>query len=158
MTQVVDDFAAAARRFKGETKLLLIDGAQGGLLASFISPLTHPKGFDSLAFPQAVVEAVRSGWDGPLGFRLSVTDLSPGGISMEQAVSAAANPAGVRNRSDRGVWTGGGGLLSIGPIAPTIYCRWPHSSDSRPEHLSWSVQASPLSTEPTPLSAPAGLI
>ena len=89
MTQVAEDFATAARRFNGETKLLLIDGAQGGLLGSFISPLTNSNGFDSLDFPQAVVEAVRSEWDGPLGFRLSVTDLAPGGISLEQAVSAA---------------------------------------------------------------------
>ncbi len=88
-SQVAEDFAAAAARFNGETKLLLIDGAHGGLLASFISPLTNPYGFESLTFPRAVVEAVRAEWDGPLGFRLSVTDLAPGGISMEQAVSAA---------------------------------------------------------------------
>jgi anthraniloyl-CoA monooxygenase len=100
LAEVVEAFARAAKRLTGRAQLLHIDGAGGRLLASFISPLTNQRtdtyGGDvtgRLRFPLSVVQAVRSSWEGPLGFRFSATDWAPGGITEDDAVAVAARVA-----------------------------------------------------------------
>lgn len=96
MDEVAGDFAQSAKAMPKSTRLILIDGAQGGLLACFISPLTNRRS-DSyggsiegrMRFPLTVVEAVRQEWKGALGFRLSVTDLAKGGLQPDEALAAA---------------------------------------------------------------------
>jgi anthraniloyl-CoA monooxygenase len=77
-------------------EILMIDAADGGLLASFISPLTNLRtdswGGDIVGrsrVPAAVVEAVRSVWPGPLVMRLSASDWHPDGTTPADAVEAA---------------------------------------------------------------------
>ena len=75
----------------------MIDGANGNLLASFISPLTNQRGDayggsveGRLRFPLQAVKAARSAWEGPLGFRFSATDFRTGGITEEEAAAVAS--------------------------------------------------------------------
>jgi anthraniloyl-CoA monooxygenase len=96
MDRVTADFVNAALVVRRGVTLVLIDSAQGSLLASFVSPLTNLRddGYGGsiesrLRFPLAVVATVRDVWEGTLGVRLSVTDFSRGGITEEDAVSAA---------------------------------------------------------------------
>ena len=77
-------------------EILMIDAADGGLLASFLSPLTNlrtdPWGGDIAGrtqAPVAVVAAVRSVWPGPLVMRLSASDWHPQGTTPADAVEAA---------------------------------------------------------------------
>jgi anthraniloyl-CoA monooxygenase len=77
-------------------EILMLDAADGGLLASFLSPLTNLRtdswGGDILGrtrVPVAVVEAVRSVWPGPLVVRLSASDWQPDGTKPADAVEAA---------------------------------------------------------------------
>ena len=74
--------------------LLMIDAARGGLLAGFLSPLTNQRtdeyggGVDGRsAFPCQVVERVRRSWEGPLAIRLSLTDWTRGGTSLDDAIA-----------------------------------------------------------------------
>ena len=83
-------------------EILMIDAADGGLLASFVSPLTNLRtdswGGDIVGrtrAPVAVVEAVRSVWPGPLVVRLSASDWHPRGTTPADAVEAARILAGV---------------------------------------------------------------
>lgn len=96
MERVTDDFVKGARGAPGTATLLLIDAAQGNLLASFISPLTNRRDDEfggspeaRLRFPLAVISAVRDVWDGTLAFRFSPSDFAPGGITEDEAVLAA---------------------------------------------------------------------
>jgi anthraniloyl-CoA monooxygenase len=77
-------------------EILMIDAADGGLLASFLSPLTNLRrdswGGEIMGrtrIPVAVVEAVRSVWPGPLVMRLSASDWHPHGTTPADAVEAA---------------------------------------------------------------------
>ena len=97
MDRVIEDFARAAGKAAGKATLLMIDAAQGNLLASFISPLTNLRDDDHggsiehrLRFPLAVVEAVRDAWEGTVALRFSATDFVEGGITEDDAVRAAS--------------------------------------------------------------------
>ncbi|MEX2623445.1 MAG: FAD-dependent monooxygenase [Acidimicrobiia bacterium] len=77
-------------------EVLMIDAADGGLVASFLSPLTNQRS-DSLGgdvfararFLLAMVKAVRSVWPGPLVVRLAVSDWHAGGTTLAEAVDVA---------------------------------------------------------------------
>jgi anthraniloyl-CoA monooxygenase len=66
--------------------------AHGGLLASFLSPLTNRRqddyGRDRLRFPVEVLEEVRGVWPGDrlLAVRVSVTDWAPGGLGADDGL------------------------------------------------------------------------
>jgi len=77
-------------------EILMVDAADGGLLASFLSPLTNRRsdswGGDVLArcrIVVAVVEAIRSVWPGPLVMRLAASDWHPQGTTAAEAVETA---------------------------------------------------------------------
>jgi anthraniloyl-CoA monooxygenase len=96
MDRVIADFVNATQVVRRGVTLVMIDSAQGNLLASFVSPLTNLRedGYGGsiesrLRFPLAVVAAVRDSWEGTIGVRLSATDFSREGITEEDAVSAA---------------------------------------------------------------------
>ncbi|HJU81437.1 MAG TPA: FAD-dependent monooxygenase [Acidimicrobiia bacterium] len=96
MERVAGDFAKGARNAASTATLLMIDAAQGNLLASFISPLTNRRDDEfggspraRLRFPLAVISAVRGVWDGTLAVRFSPSDFAPGGITEDEAVLAA---------------------------------------------------------------------
>jgi len=96
LAEVVEAFARAAKQWNGRARLLLVDGANGRLLASFLSPLTNQRtdAFGGtvagrLRFPQSVVKAVRSTWEGALGFRFSATDWVLDGITLDDASAIA---------------------------------------------------------------------
>ncbi|MGH8924501.1 MAG: FAD-dependent monooxygenase [Acidimicrobiia bacterium] len=96
MERVIVDFTRAAHRVRPGVSLLMIDAAQGNLLASFISPLTNLRDDrygglieNRLRFPLAVVQAVRDVWEGTIALRFSATDFTRGGITEEEAISAA---------------------------------------------------------------------
>ena len=98
LRELVTAFGTATdRATEAGFDVLIIDAASGHLLASFISPLTNRRddefGGDlhgRLRFPTEVVRSVRERWAGPLGIRLAVTDWHQGGISHEDAVTAAS--------------------------------------------------------------------
>src|SRR5207244_12190079 len=85
-----DAFAAAAARAAAlGHRMLLLDAARGGLLASFVSPLSnrrtdeHGGDLDNrLRFPLEVVRAVRAAWpaDLPLAVAYSAADHLRGGL------------------------------------------------------------------------------
>lgn len=90
---LVEAFAAAATRAADAgADVVVVDAADGGLLASWLSPLTNPAAADRLAFPTAVLAAVRAAWppDRPLALRLTVDDLAAGGNTIDDGVAAAA--------------------------------------------------------------------
>ncbi|HEY7584758.1 MAG TPA: FAD-dependent monooxygenase [Acidimicrobiia bacterium] len=96
MDRVADDFVKGARSAGGKTTLLMIDAAQGNLLASFISPLTNYRDDEyggsveaRLRFPVAVISAVRDAWEGTLAVRFSASDFARGGITEDEAVLVA---------------------------------------------------------------------
>jgi anthraniloyl-CoA monooxygenase len=92
-------FAAAAGRAAGAgVDVLVLDMADGYLLASFLSPLTNlrtdPYGGDlegRARFPLEVLEAVRAVWpvERPLAVRLVADDRMPGGLSPADGVELA---------------------------------------------------------------------
>ncbi|HET9323212.1 MAG TPA: FAD-dependent monooxygenase [Gaiellaceae bacterium] len=84
-----DSFLAGAGRAGDvDVDVLELDMAHGGLLGSYLSPLTNEED-DRLRFPLSVLEAVRAVWDGPLAVRLSVTDWHPRGNSVDQGIELA---------------------------------------------------------------------
>ncbi|HVM11895.1 MAG TPA: FAD-dependent monooxygenase [Actinomycetota bacterium] len=93
--RIVGGFAAAAAvATRAGVDLLEIHMAQGYLLGSFLSPLTNRRedryGQERLLLPLAVVDAVRSAWDGPLAVALNAADGVPGGTEPPEAVRVAA--------------------------------------------------------------------
>ncbi|MEW6475554.1 MAG: FAD-dependent monooxygenase [Actinomycetota bacterium] len=87
---------AAGRAAETGVDVLLLDMADGYLLASFLSPLTNPGGegadeIDRAAYPLSVMAAVRTAWpaDRPLAVRLVVDDRVPGGITPADGVALA---------------------------------------------------------------------
>ena len=96
MERVIDHFVKGARGATGDTTLLVIDAAQGNLLASFISPLTNHRDDEyggsveaRLRFPLEVISAVRDVWEGTLAVRFSASDFARGGITEDDAVLVA---------------------------------------------------------------------
>ena len=88
---VLASFVDAARRAaEAGVDVLLLDMADGYLLASFLSPLGNPAGEDS-AYPFEVVAAVRAAWpaERPLAVRLVADDRSPGGLTPVDGIAAA---------------------------------------------------------------------
>ena len=102
MAEVAAAFTTAALwAHERDFALLMIDAARGGLLAGFLSPMTNQRldgyggGVDSrLAFPLEVVREVALVWKGPLAVRLSVTDWTPSGISLDDSIAVAGALAG----------------------------------------------------------------
>jgi anthraniloyl-CoA monooxygenase len=100
MRRVADDFGATAQRAaSARFDVLVLDMAQGSLLASFLSPLSNRRddGYGGsvergLRFPLEVLGAVRSAWgdDRPLGASITAVDGAPGGAGLDEAVEAAA--------------------------------------------------------------------
>ena len=100
MARVRDDFAAAAcRAAELGHRILLVDAARGGLLASFVSPLSNRRRDEHggalenrLRFPLEVVRAVRAAWpeDLPLAVAYSAADHLPGGLRPAESLAAAA--------------------------------------------------------------------
>jgi anthraniloyl-CoA monooxygenase len=94
MTRVRDDFVAAAERAReAGFDVLELDVSDGYLLASFLSPLTNRRddvyGAEPLRFLLSVVDAVRASWPGLLVARLTVTDWTRGGTTVEQGIEHA---------------------------------------------------------------------
>jgi anthraniloyl-CoA monooxygenase len=97
--QVRSDFEAAARRAAAiGYRMLLLDFSRGGLLASFISPLTNRRrdefggGLEGrLRFPLEALGAVRAAWPAalPLAVAYSAADHLPGGLDAEDSVEVA---------------------------------------------------------------------
>jgi len=90
--------AAAGRAAAAGFDVLLLDAADGYLLASFLSPLANQRedayGGDLEArarFPLEVAEAVRAAWpaERPLAVRLVTDDRVPGGVSPDDGVDLA---------------------------------------------------------------------
>jgi anthraniloyl-CoA monooxygenase len=98
MIGVIDAFVGAAA-WAGDVgfALLMLDAARGGLLAGFLSPITNQRpdryGGDvssRVRFPLEVLERVRESWRGPIAVRLSVTDWTRGGASLEDSIDIAS--------------------------------------------------------------------
>ena len=100
LEQVVAEHVAAAQAaLDAGFDALEVDAAHGGLLATFLSPLTNRRD-DAwggavgarLTVPLAVLDAVRDVWprDRPLSVRFSASDRAPGGLTDDDAIAAAA--------------------------------------------------------------------
>jgi anthraniloyl-CoA monooxygenase len=100
MERVRADFANAAETAaRLGHRMLLVDCARGGLLASFVSPLSNRRtdqyGGDleaRMRFPLEVVRAVRQAWpdDLPLAVAYSAADHLRGGLRQKESLAAAA--------------------------------------------------------------------
>ncbi len=107
MESVVHDHVDASRRAaEAGFDALEVHAGHGGLLASFLSPLTNRRDDDHggdvtnrMRFPLRVVEAVRATWprDRLLSVCLSASDLEPDGIEPDEvlAVVEALRATGV---------------------------------------------------------------
>ncbi len=97
--EVVDHFAAAACRAQmAGFDMVQIHGGHGWLISQFISPVVNKRtdeyggSLENRArFALRVVEAVRErcGADFPIEWRLSASDLVPGGLEIDDAVAYA---------------------------------------------------------------------
>jgi anthraniloyl-CoA monooxygenase len=88
---VLTGYADAVRRAaEAGIDVLLLDMADGYLLASFVSPLTNPA-LDAAAYPLAVLAAVRQAWPAgrPLAVRLVADDRCSGGLTAADGVDLA---------------------------------------------------------------------
>ncbi len=100
MERVCAQFVAAARRAASlGHRMLLLDCARGGLLASFVSPLSNRRrdayggsAEARLRFPLRVVRAVREAWPDelPLAVAYSAADHVRGGLRQDESLAAAA--------------------------------------------------------------------
>lgn len=100
MDRVREEFAAAAAAAaEAGFDLLMLHMAHGYLLGSFISPLSNQREDEyggslegRMRFPLEVFRAVREAWpeDRPLGVALQVSDWARGGLTLDDAVTAAA--------------------------------------------------------------------
>ena len=103
IAQVVRDFAAAARRLaEAGAQIAEIHAAHGYLLHEFLSPLSNQRddeyggAFDNRTrIVREVVDAVRAVWPErfPLWVRISATDWTEGGWTIEDSVALAAQLA-----------------------------------------------------------------
>jgi anthraniloyl-CoA monooxygenase len=91
---------AAARAAETGVDLLLLDMADGYLLASFLSPLANRRdddyGADRARYPLEVLESVRAAWppERPLAVRLVADDRAAGGLTPADGVALARRLAG----------------------------------------------------------------
>jgi anthraniloyl-CoA monooxygenase len=87
--------AAARRAAEAGVDVLLLDMADGYLLASFLSPLSNPDD-DRAAYPIEVLGAVRAAWpaERPLAVRLLADDRFRGGLTPADGVVIARRLAG----------------------------------------------------------------
>jgi 2,4-dienoyl-CoA reductase-like NADH-dependent reductase (Old Yellow Enzyme family) len=104
---IIQAFAAAARRaHTAGAKLIELHGAHGYLLHSFLSPLSNQRTdqyggsfANRIRMLCEVVTAVRKVWPGeyPLWVRISASDWTPGGWTIEESVELARTlkPLGV---------------------------------------------------------------
>ncbi len=99
ISRVISDFRSAALRAKAAGfKVLEIHSAHGYLLHEFLSPLSNKRtdeyggSFENrIRFIQEIVKAIRTVWtiENPLFVRISATDWTPGGWTLEDSVSLA---------------------------------------------------------------------
>lgn len=97
--EVVDHFAAAAYRAKlAGFDMIQIHGGHGWLISQFISPAVNKRTDEyggslqnRARFAMRVADAIRErcGADFPIEWRLSASDLVPGGLEIEDAVAYA---------------------------------------------------------------------
>nr|AIA11484.1 NADH:flavin oxidoreductase / NADH oxidase family [uncultured bacterium] len=95
IARIVQAFADAARRAdKAGFDLIELHGAHGYLISEFLSPISNHRTDEyggsrenRMRFAFEVVDAVRATWpaDKPLSIRISTTDGSPGGWSVEDS-------------------------------------------------------------------------
>ncbi len=97
--EVIDHFAAAAYRAKlAGFDMIQLHGGHGWLISQFISPAVNKRADEyggslenRTRFALRVVDAVRErcGVDFPIEWRMSASDLVPGGLEIEDAVAYA---------------------------------------------------------------------
>jgi 2,4-dienoyl-CoA reductase-like NADH-dependent reductase (Old Yellow Enzyme family)/thioredoxin reductase len=95
----VEGFAAAAEQlFRAGFDGVEIHGAQGHLIQEFVSPFSNVRTDDyggtfenRVRFPLEIIEAVRerTGPDFIIGYRMGAQEMSPGGLTVEDAVALA---------------------------------------------------------------------
>lgn len=100
MERVCAGFVEAVRQAAGlGHRMVLLDFSRGGLLASFISPLSNMRQDEfggslenRIRFPLAVLRAVRGAWpaEQPLAVSYSAADHLRGGLSQPDSLAAAA--------------------------------------------------------------------
>lgn len=100
MRELVEGFAAASGAAAGcGFDLVVVDMAQGSLLASFLSPLSNRRedayggSLEArLRLPLRVLGAVRETWpeDRPVAASINAVDAAPGGAGLGEAVEVAA--------------------------------------------------------------------
>lgn len=100
MSDIKDEFVASARRAAAAGfDVLELHCAHGYLLSSFLSPISNQRQDEyggslenRLRYPLEVFDAVRAVWpaDRPMIVRLSATDWTPDGNTVEDAVAMAA--------------------------------------------------------------------
>ena len=125
--QVTQAFAAAARRlFEAGGKIAEIHAAHGYLLHEFLSPLSNDRDDEyggsfgnRTRFVREVVDAVRGVWPErlPLWVRLSATDWTDGGWTIEDSVALAAQ-LGERGVDLIDCSTGGNVAQAAIPLGP----------------------------------------
>jgi anthraniloyl-CoA monooxygenase len=99
LERVRDEFVAATRLAdQARFDMLLLNMAQGYLLASFLSPLTNQRGDEyggalkqRMRFPLEIFDAVRAAWpaEKPLAVALNADDCAPRGSELADAVAIA---------------------------------------------------------------------
>lgn len=125
--EVTQAFAAAARRvFEAGGKIVEIHAAHGYLLHEFLSPLSNDRddeyggSFENRTrFVREVVDAVRAVWPErlPLWVRLSATDWTDGGWTIEDSVALAAQ-LGARGVDLIDCSSGGNVVQAAIPLGP----------------------------------------
>ncbi len=100
IANIVDAFAAATRRARtAGFEVLEIHGAHGYLINEFLSPLSNHRTDDyggsfenRIRFALEIAEAVRRNWpdDLPLFMRISATDWTEGGWTLDDSVALAS--------------------------------------------------------------------
>jgi 2,4-dienoyl-CoA reductase-like NADH-dependent reductase (Old Yellow Enzyme family) len=124
MTQLVADFAIAARRAeRAGFDALELHCAHGYLLHSFLSPLTNRRADEyggdragRMRLPLQVATAVREAWpaDKPISVRVSSIDGLEGGLTLDDTVAFAA---GLKERGIDVVDCSSGGLAGSATAA-----------------------------------------
>ena len=142
ITRVVAAFAAAARRLlEAGGKIAEIHAAHGYLLHEFLSPLSNHRddeyggSFENRTrIVREVVDAIRGVWPEryPLWVRISATDWTDGGWTIDDSVALAAAAQGARRRSRRLLVGRQRGRRRRSRSAPATRCRSPSGSGARP--------------------------
>ncbi len=97
--QVIENYAAAAWRAKmAGFDMIMLHGGHGWLISQFVSPAVNKRTDEyggplenRVLFPVRVIEAIRErcGADLPIEYRMSASDLIPGGMEIEDAIRYA---------------------------------------------------------------------